>query len=123
TFRGNSAKRAGGGSELLAARAKLTDTTLQQNVAGGAFASPGNGGGLHTSGASRVEIFGGLVVGNTASSEGGGLWNSSTGIMILRGGTAIRDNVARGAAFTEGGGGIFNDGGRLAIAGTELSGN
>jgi hypothetical protein len=43
--------------------------------------------------------------------------------MILHGGTAIRDNIARGADHTNGGGGIFNDGGRLAVARAELSGN
>jgi fibronectin-binding autotransporter adhesin len=123
TFAGNSANRAGGGIELLNARAVLTDVTLTQNLAGGPSAAPGNGGGLHTAGASRVDIFGGLIVGNTASSQGGGLWNYSTSLMILHGGTAIRNNLASGVNLTDGGGGIFNDGGRLAIARAEFAAN
>jgi fibronectin-binding autotransporter adhesin len=123
TVSGNSARRAGGGIELLNARATLTNTMLTQNLAGGPFASPGNGGGLHMAGASRVDIFGGLIEGNTASSEGGGLWNSSTGLMILHGGTALRNNLASGTGHTDGGGGIFNNGGRLAIARAELAAN
>ena len=74
-------------------------------------------------GATRVDIYGGLIEGNTAANEGGGLWNSAQGLMILHFGTAIRNNIAVGDDLRDGGGGLFNDGGRLAIAEAEISGN
>ena len=39
-------------------------------------AAPGNGGGLHISGAGNVIYNGGAVINNSAV-EGGGLWNAS----------------------------------------------
>ena len=121
-FESNSANRAGGGIAVSSSLLFMTNVTVLGNSAGG-VGSPGVGGGLHSAGTSRVDVFGGLVEGNIASSEGGGLWNSVAGLMILHGGTAIRGNTAVGAANHDGGGGIFNDGGRLAIAGAEISGN
>ncbi|WP_286766513.1 choice-of-anchor Q domain-containing protein, partial [Rhodopirellula sp. UBA1907] len=48
------------------------------------------------------------------ASEGGGLWNSSTGTMTINGG-AISSNVASGDDASNGGGGLFNDGGTLNV--------
>src|SRR5690606_2353381 len=46
------------------------------------------------------------------------------GIMILRNATLLDGNIASGAAANQGGGGIFNDGGRLALqSGTTLTAN
>lgn len=47
------------------------------------------------------------ISGNTANSEGGGLWNSSTGTMT------ITDTTIDGNTANARGGGIFNDGGTL----------
>ena len=121
-FEANSANRAGGGVAISSTLLSMTNVSLLGNAAGG-VGSPGAGGGLHADGASRVDMFGGLVEANSASSEGGGLWNSAAGLMILHGGTAIRGNTAVGSANHDGGGGIFNDGGRLAVARAEISGN
>ena len=119
---GNMANRAGGGIEVISGSFSLSSVTLggtmpaDGNIAGPAgTANPGNGGGLHVSGAASVTIDAGRVENNKADREGGGLWNSSTGVMIVTNGTVIKDNTASGDAADDGGGGIFNNGGRLAL--------
>ena len=135
----NSANRAGGGIEQSGGTATLTDVNLINNDVNGlgltaTTPNPGNGGGLHITGAATVTIDGGSVTGNEAAAEGGGLWNSSTGTLIIQNGTIIDGNLAEGAAdgstdptLFQGGGGIFNDGGTLTIDGTmtavEITGN
>ena len=102
----NSANRAGGGIEDNAGvLMTLTNVILIGNSAGTA---PGNGGGLHISGAGTVRMTGGSVESNTAV-EGGGVWKSAPGTLSLDG-TALTDNVASGAAADQGGGGAYNDG-------------
>ncbi|MBS45116.1 MAG: hypothetical protein CMH83_18490 [Nocardioides sp.] len=117
--RGNDAQRAGGGVEASGGATTLVDATLRFNTAG---ANPGNGGGLHLTGAGNVVLMGGVVDGNIASAEGGGLWNSSGGTMEVRG-TEIADNKALGADATNGGGGIFNAGGELIVTDASITGN
>ncbi|MEZ4956230.1 MAG: hypothetical protein R2825_21910 [Saprospiraceae bacterium] len=72
-----------------------------------------NGGGLHVSGDGTVTVSGGTVSGNTASSEGGGLWNGA-GVMLVSG-AMITSNTASGAGADQGGGGIYNLSGVLTI--------
>ena len=65
TLDGNSAARAGGAIEASAgSTTTLLDTDLTDNAAG---PTPGNGGGLHLTGAGTVSITGGTVSGNTAA--------------------------------------------------------
>ena len=122
TISDNSATRAGGGIEVNAATAvtvTLEGTTLEGNTTG---AAPGNGGGLHITGASNATINGGIVRNNTAASEGGGLWNGS-GTMAITG-TLITENTASGAAADQGGGGIYNQSGTLnVLAETTITNN
>ncbi|MEZ6061767.1 MAG: CHRD domain-containing protein [Planctomycetaceae bacterium] len=131
---GNTANRAGGGIEDASGAGlgvTLTGATLAGNSAGidigdGAAANPGNGGGLHVTGAGDILIDGGTINGNVAALEGGGLWNG-TGTMTIQNGTVISGNTASGDAADDGGGGIFNNGGTLTIDGTAsavtISGN
>ena len=109
---GNSANRAGGGIEIAdgSGFTTLANVTLDGNDA---LAGPGNGGGLHITGAGNSSITGGSVFGNTAAAEGGGLWNG-TGTMTIDG-TNIEGNTASGTSADEGGGGIFNAGGTISI--------
>ena len=125
TVSNNTARRAGGGIEVVDGWVSTRNMQLADNNAGGAAPSPGNGGGLHVSGAglSRVTIEGGTVTGNMAAEEGGGLWNDAGGIMVVTAGTTISGNTASGTDPDQGGGGIFNNGGRLAITAATLSGN
>tara|TARA_R110002072_G_scaffold302710_2_gene487739 strand:- start:309223 stop:315027 length:5805 start_codon:yes stop_codon:yes gene_type:complete len=128
TIDGNIASRAGGGIETNVGTTTLTNVTLSNNVAGpDGAATPGNGGGLHVTGAGGVTINGGMVTGNTAAAEGGGLWNSSTGTMTIQaggmGGTLIDSNTANGDGAVQGGGGIFNVGGTLSITDATISNN
>lgn len=72
--------------------------------------NPGNGGGLHLTGAGEVIIDRSVVVDNSAANEGGGLWSSATGTMIVTD-TRIRGNRAPV------GPNVFNDGGTFTIDG------
>ncbi|TWU46647.1 choice-of-anchor Q domain-containing protein [Rubripirellula reticaptiva] len=120
TFESNGANRAGGGIEVIAGTVTLIDTDLISNDvngdASGGTPSPGNGGGLHVSGIADVTIDNGIVSGNVAASEGGGLWNQSGSKLTVRNGTLIQLNTALGAAANKGGGGIFNNGGVVDIS-------
>lgn len=118
----NSAERAGGAIEASAgSTTTLTDTDLTNNATG---AAPGNGGGLHLTGAGTVSITGGTVSGNTAAAEGGGLWNSGAGTMTVDG-TDITGNTASGATADQGGGGLFQEAGvgRLTVRNATITGN
>ena len=118
----NSSMRAGGGIEGNSGASTtitLTDVTLDNNSTA---TSPGNGGGLHITGAGNTVINGGTVNGNTAGAEGGGLWNGS-GMMTIQG-TVISGNTASGDGADQGGGGIYNLSGVLNVnAETVVSGN
>lgn len=115
----NTANRAGGGIENNAGTVTLGGVEITANET---FTSPGNGGGLHVTGAGTVTISEGLVAGNLAGAEGGGLWNG-TGTMSITG-TQILGNTASGAAADQGGGGIYNlNGGTLLISGATINGN
>jgi CSLREA domain-containing protein len=89
---GNSAVRAGGGIEANLGVTSLERTDFTRNVTG---AGPGNGGGLHLTGAGTVAIERGSVTGNRATNDGGGLWNSPTGTMTVER-TMIGNNAAGG---------------------------
>ena len=126
---GNSAVRAGGGIEATTTNSRnsvvtVTDSTISNNTVG---SSPGNGGGVHITdlaggNTSNFTLTGGTVTGNSAASEGGGLWNAAGGTMIVDG-TTISGNTASGSTTNNGGGGIFNDGGMLTVTGATIMGN
>ena len=118
TISGNSASRAGGGIEANNADTTLRSLTLSGNSTG---AAPGNGGGMHITGAGNADIFMTTVTGNTAASEGGGLWNS-TGEMKVMASTVI-GNTANGAESTNGGGGLFNNGGTMTVTRSTIGAN
>lgn len=119
TLEGNRSMRAGGGVEDNASTTTLTDVDLFENTTGGA---PGNGGGLHSTGASNVTILTVMVMSNTAAAEGGGLWNSGTGTMMVDK-AVIVNNHANGAGVTRGGGGIFNIGGPVNVSNSTIGEN
>lgn len=123
---GNVANRAGGGIEDQSGAGLgiiLNNVNLDNNNAGvaPATAAPGNGGGLHITGAGNSSIIGGTANNNIAALEGGALWNGSGAMSVD--GTIIRGNIASGAAANEGGGGIFNNGGTLTIVDAIINSN
>ncbi|MGB0211519.1 MAG: nuclease, partial [Algiphilus sp.] len=118
-FNNNSAQRAGGAIEARAGSTTTLDgVTLDGNSTG---PSPGNGGGLHITGAGDATITGGSVTGNSAANEGGGLWNGF-GTMVVDS-TTVTGNTASGDGPANGGGGIFNNEGTLQVDGATISGN
>lgn len=127
-FYSNVAARAGGAVEVVdggfASFNSIFGAANRGNLAGRTGAgAPGNGGALHVTGTANVSITGGRVEANVAQSEGGGLWNQAGANMVVRGGAVVSDNLALGAAADEGGGGIFNNGGRLVVNGATVSYN
>ncbi|WP_420427547.1 beta strand repeat-containing protein [Algiphilus sp.] len=118
-FNNNSAQRAGGAIEARAnSTTTLDDVTLNANATG---PMPGNGGGLHITGAGDATITGGEVSDNTAAAEGGGLWNGFGTMQIT--GTTISGNSASGDDAANGGGGVFNNEGTVTITGATISAN
>lgn len=120
----NSANRAGGGIEVIAGVYTINDADITGNdVDGGAgVPNPGNGGGVHISGASTFVVNEGVVNDNNARREGGGLWNQTGSTMIVNYVT-LDGNRASGPAEDDGGGAIFNNGGALTVNGSTLSNN
>ncbi len=126
TVSGNTANRAGAGIENAGGTVLMSGTAVLSNVIPAETANPGNGGGLH-SGGGTVTIRGGEFRGNDAT-EGGGLW--SNGTLVIEPSdddgdeTTISGNIARGAAATNGGGGIYvESGGEAFITGALVDGN
>ena len=110
----NTAMRAGGGIEHIGAAGtnfRLTNASVLRNAVVG---TPGNGGGVHIGSNGNLFVNGGSINENTATGEGGGIWNGS-GILDVVGADII-GNIATGAGLGQGGGGIYNsDGGRTRI--------
>ena len=119
TLEANEAPRAGGGIEANVGTTTVSDSVLRGNATG---AAPGNGGGLHLTGAGTVTVEGSRVLDNAAAAEGGGLWNSVSGEMDVSD-TVLRRNVAAGAAADQGGGALFNDGGTMTVSESTIGGN
>jgi len=122
TISANTSNRAGGGIEDNSGATgfvTISNTTLDNNITN---TSPGNGGGLHVTGAGTVMVTNGTVSGNQAGAEGGGLWNGSGAMTIM--GTVINNNTASGIEATNGGGGIYNLSGSVTInTGTQITNN
>ncbi|MEZ6137411.1 MAG: hypothetical protein R3C53_21185 [Pirellulaceae bacterium] len=114
----NSAARAGGGIEIVDGTLSMLRTSLVRNDVNGiaGTANPGNGGGLHVTGNATITIARGLIVSNTAASEGGGLWNQAGSTLTVHD-SVIFGNEAFGNDATNGGGGIFNNGGVVNVTG------
>ena len=106
----NTASRAGGGIEANGGETSLERVWLRDNETG---PNPGNGGGLHVTGSGEAEIRSSQLRDNMAAEEGGGLWNGTGTLTLIR--TQLRGNVAGGAAADSGGGGVFNAGGSLIV--------
>ncbi|HEA28777.1 MAG TPA: T9SS type A sorting domain-containing protein [Leeuwenhoekiella sp.] len=118
----NAANRAGGGIEdwsLDTAVTMLDFVNFSGNSAGvnidgfTATAAPGNGGAIHITGTSDMEINNVDVTGNRAAAEGGAFWNSVSTMTIYD--ANFEENTASGADATNGGGALFNNGGTLNI--------
>lgn len=120
TIAGNSASRAGGGVEDNAGKGvQLDQVRLLNNQTG---AAPGNGGGLHITGAGTVAVVNSTVAANSAAAEGGGLWNSAAGKLMVTS-TTLHSNIATGGVADNGGGGLYNDGGMLTVSNSTLTDN
>lgn len=117
----NAAERAGGGIEaapLPGVAGATSTTTVTGSVLAGndAGTAPGNGGGLHLTGAGTVDVATSTVTGNTAV-QGGGLWSSAAGTTTVTAST-VDDNAAANQ-----GGGLYDDGGTLTATNVTIDGN
>jgi CSLREA domain-containing protein len=106
----NVAIRAGGNVECNVGTTSLTDVILDSGFTGSA---PGNGGGLHLTGAGFVTLQGGAVMANLATNEGGGLWNSATGTMHAAGVDISGNDAPEGPD-------VFNQGGTFTVDGVDV---
>lgn len=100
-----------------------TEVTMQNiTITGGNVAI--SGGGIRNSGI--LILSNSDITSNTAGQEGGGLWNSAVGTMIIQNGTSIEDNtanIANSGADAQGDGGVFNNGGMVHISDAVISNN
>ena len=120
----NSAARAGGGVEVIDGSLLFSSTSVDANDVGiDVTAAPGNGGGLHISGVARTVIDDSSFSDNVAAQEGGGVWNQVGSTMLIRNGSEINRNSANGDDADDGGGGVFNNGGRVFIADSTIANN
>ncbi len=126
----NVANRAGGAIELIDGQLDMQEVLLggfdaaDGNIAGPeGSAAPGNGGALHITGVATVVIDGGVIGGNVAAREGGGLWNQTGSTMTVRNDVLLDSNVAHGDGADDGGGAIFNNGGTLIVENVTLWNN
>ena len=121
---GGSAAVAGGAIEAIAGTSVVIRSLLEQNTAG----SPGvdgAGGAVHLTGAADAEIRESVVRSNAVRgffSEGGGLWNSSAGVITVVG-SIFEGNESEGFGFETGGAAIYDDGGTLTVRNSELHRN
>ena len=115
---GNAANRAGGAIEIIDGFTRLEFSAVTSNVAGGDAANPGNGGGVHISGAdSRFLAINSSFTGNQAANDGGALWNQTGSSMVLRNDvTSFGSKLDLNASGGDGGG-IYNKG-RLVVQDT-----
>ncbi len=117
----NTAERAGGGIEaapLTGVDGATSATTVSGSILAGndAGTAPGNGGGLHVTGAGTVDVGTSTVTGNTAV-QGGGLWSSSAATT-----TVTASTIDSNTAATEGGG-LYDDGGTVTATNVTVDGN
>jgi len=123
----NAANRAGGAIEIATGEVELTDNDFDGNITGTtnygpAGNGPGNGGAVHITGDAVTDGSGGTFTNNDAAEEGGALGNSATGTMTIDD-VVIDGNNADGPGSDQGGGGVFNNGGTLAISNTMITNN
>ncbi len=142
-FSRNTSRRAGGaiednaGSDLV-----LTRVRIESNSTASA---PGNGGGIHITGAGTVSMDSSFVHSNTATNQGGGLWNSGLGQLSVRNTIVSGNTAGTGGGFyqfaglkglttvdashvganeaTTAGGGFAADGATVVIVNSTVSSN
>ena len=83
----------------------------------------GDGGGIVARDGSTVFISDSVVSNNVAARSGGGLFNDETSLLRIDN-TEINNNVAQGSGvLVQGGGGIYNRGGRLTVVDSTINFN
>ena len=122
-FTGNSSIRAGGAIEIIDGEFFDTGSVYTENDTGITLpGSPGNGGAFHITGTATAAFEGTEFVGNLAASEGGAVWNAAGSTTFLTD-VEITGNIASGDQASNGGGGIFNNGGRVFVNNSTVSNN
>jgi len=113
---GNVAFRAGGAVEVINGTLDLITCNFINNRFDSDSPAPGNGGALHVSGTATVNITGGGYSGNRAARDGGAFWNQAGATLNLKDSVIVRENVALGNLSSNGGAGIYNNGGEVNLS-------
>tara|TARA_R110002124_G_C8974716_1_gene515962 strand:+ start:121878 stop:124076 length:2199 start_codon:yes stop_codon:yes gene_type:complete len=125
TISNNEANHNGGAIEMVNGNLTLTNTEIIANSAIGNTVSPnsGNGGGIHLNGNNAlVTIENSLISANEAAHNGGGVYTIA-GNQLAINTTIVGENSTNGTTITEGGAGIYNQGGIIEIYGSTISNN
>ena len=107
----------GGGIFNVTGTLTLTNVTLRFNTSG-AHTAPHGGGGLYNAASGGLWLTGGTLVGNSAGSRGGGLYNASQSATLT--GLVVDGNTVSGG-YDEGGG-LFNAG-HLLLSSSSVTAN
>jgi len=100
----NSAIVRGGGINFHSSQGSISGGIIRGNTV-----SSGNGGGIHITQGSSLDIFGGEIVGNSASNAGGGVFTFTNPINMHGGIVSGNTAVNSGGGFGVGGvGGVLN---------------
>ena len=107
---GNEANGQGGGikdfDNGLGTFSEVTNSRVINNIVNDGM---GCGGGIYVSANGEFAVTGGSVSGNSAGTEGGGIWNGTDALLFVQD-VLIRDNVALGDDPDQGGGGVYTEG-------------
>ena len=98
----------GAGVHVDTGRVDIAGVRFTRNMAGEDGSGDGCGGALYNDADAVVTISGGVIFGNFAALEGGGIWNSDSGDVRLDGLT-VAQNDAAGDDADQGGGGFYNE--------------
>ncbi len=122
----NAARLSGGGIDIGAGNLNVFVSLIDDNSAGELGPVDfGRGGGINVRGDSEamVQISETPVTNNSASDQGGGIWNQAGSQVFVRTLSTVIGNTASGDESTDGGGGIYNNGGFFQVQDATISNN
>ena len=108
TFNMNASVGDGAAVHMDTGRVVFEDARFTRNMAGEEDSGDGCGGAIYNDADAVVTVTGGIIADNFAALEGGGVWNSDSGVMVLSD-LSLARNEAAGDDADQGGGGVYNE--------------